>query len=95
MDSAEPLMKQVKLQNELGEAPCIQRLRFGAWQQAMFLLRSKSVPGLDARPLGERAGRKRKHLLDCLMHTLLRGPDFIDRSKRPQDFDPIYPNLAY
>ncbi len=39
--------------------------------------------------------QKRKHLVDCLMYILLHGPDFIDRSKRPQHFDPIYPNLAY
>jgi hypothetical protein len=39
--------------------------------------------------------QKRKHLVDCLIYILLQGPDFIDRSKRPRDFDPIYPSLAY
>jgi hypothetical protein len=29
------------------------------------------------------------------MYILLYGPDFVNRSKRSQGFDPIYPNLAY
>jgi hypothetical protein len=39
--------------------------------------------------------QKRKHLVDCLMYILWYGPDFVNRSKRSQGFDPIYPNLAY
>jgi hypothetical protein len=38
---------EVKLQNELGEGPCIQRLRFAAWQQAMVFPCSKSGTRLD------------------------------------------------
>lgn len=39
--------------------------------------------------------QKRRHLVDCLMYMLLHGPVFIGRTRRPREFDPIYPNLGY
>jgi hypothetical protein len=38
---------------------------------------------------------KERHLIDCVSYILLDGPMFIDRSRKPPNFDPTYPSLGY
>ena len=49
---------------------------------------------LDKDPPAE-PEQKRRHLVDALMYILLHGPVFVDSTRRTDEFEPIYPSLAY
>jgi len=37
---------------------------------------------------------KDRHLIDCVSYILLDDPQFIDPTRRPSEFTPIYKNLS-